>query len=87
MAGKNKEKKPKKRPSGKVREERAKLTASYVSSLGIGMIIIGAARPLLDQAAQTSIDLVLVAISMTMGAFAHLVGRWILRGMENRDGQ
>lgn len=34
--------------SDRIREERAKLSASFVSAIGVGVIVIGVARPVFD---------------------------------------
>lgn len=80
-------------PLEKVREERAKLSAAFVSSIGVGVIVIGVARPFFDpsltrglgaatvSSSNASYDLLVIAISMVVGFICHLVARALLRGM------
>ncbi|MEL6980123.1 MAG: hypothetical protein AAGM38_15770 [Pseudomonadota bacterium] len=76
----------------KVREERAKLSASFLSSIGVGVIVIGVARPVLDprfakervSSQDASFDLLVIAISMAVGVVCHLVARSLLQGMARR---
>lgn len=74
-----------------VRNERAKLTATYVNGLGIALFAVGGLAPLFsrlfapaDPAAQLPLWIVLAVsvVCFLVSVALHLTGRWVLRDLQ-----
>lgn len=68
------------------RNERTKLTATFVNGLAVAVFAVGGltqAVKVTDPAAQVGLASLIVSVSCFLGSFAlHMIARWILRRLE-----
>ena len=69
------------RASKSARNERRKLTASFINGVAIAEIILGVLRPIFDVSAYTGLSPIMICLAL--GIAVHMFGRQFLAGLED----